>query len=46
MAEAQILNGVAIAAEIKGRVAERAAAFTAAAGRPPGLAVVRVGEDW
>ena len=45
MAEAQILNGVAIAAEIKGRVAERAAAFTAAAGRPPGLAVVLAGEN-
>ncbi len=45
MAEAQILNGVAIAAEIKSRVAERAAAFTAAAGRPPGLAVVLAGEN-
>ena len=45
MAEAQILNGVAMAAEIKGRVAERAAAFTAAAGRPPGLAVVLAGEN-
>jgi methylenetetrahydrofolate dehydrogenase (NADP+)/methenyltetrahydrofolate cyclohydrolase len=45
MAEAQILNGVAMAAEIKGRVAERAAAFAAAAGRPPGLAVVLAGEN-
>ena len=45
MAEAQILNGVAMAAEIKGRVAERAAAFEAAAGRPPGLAVVLAGEN-
>ena len=45
MAEAQILNGVAMAAEIKGRVAERAAAFTASAGRPPGLAVVLAGEN-
>ncbi|MGB7914211.1 MAG: bifunctional methylenetetrahydrofolate dehydrogenase/methenyltetrahydrofolate cyclohydrolase FolD, partial [Rhodomicrobium sp.] len=45
MAEAQILNGVAMAAEIKGRVAERAAAFTAAAGRPPGLAVVLAREN-
>ncbi|MFY9876889.1 MAG: bifunctional methylenetetrahydrofolate dehydrogenase/methenyltetrahydrofolate cyclohydrolase FolD [Rhodomicrobium sp.] len=45
MAEAQILNGVAMAAEIKSRVAERAAAFTAAAGRPPGLAVVLAGEN-
>jgi methylenetetrahydrofolate dehydrogenase (NADP+)/methenyltetrahydrofolate cyclohydrolase len=45
MAEAQILNGVALAAEIKGRVTERAAAFKAAAGRPPGLAVVLAGEN-
>jgi len=45
MAEAQILNGVAMAAEIKGRAAERAAAFAAAAGRPPGLAVVLAGEN-
>ena len=45
MAEAQILNGVAIAAEIKGQVAERAAAFAAASGRPPGLAVVLAGEN-
>ena len=45
MAEAQILNGVAMAAEIKGRAAERAADFTAAAGRPPGLAVVLAGEN-
>ena len=45
MAEAQILNGVAMAAEIKGQVAERAAAFAAASGRPPGLAVVLAGEN-
>jgi methylenetetrahydrofolate dehydrogenase (NADP+)/methenyltetrahydrofolate cyclohydrolase len=45
VAEAQILNGVAIAAEIKGRVAERASAFAAAVGRPPGLAVVLAGEN-
>jgi methylenetetrahydrofolate dehydrogenase (NADP+)/methenyltetrahydrofolate cyclohydrolase len=45
VAEAQILNGVAMAAEIKGRVAERAALFAAAAGRPPGLAVVLAGEN-
>ncbi len=45
MAEAQILNGVAMAAEIKGQVAERAAAFAAASGRQPGLAVVLAGEN-
>ena len=45
MAEAQILNGVAMAAEIKGQVAQRAAAFAAAAGRQPGLAVVLAGEN-
>ncbi len=45
MAEAQILNGVAMAAEIKGQVAERAAAFAAASGRRPGLAVVLAGEN-
>jgi methylenetetrahydrofolate dehydrogenase (NADP+)/methenyltetrahydrofolate cyclohydrolase len=45
MAEALILNGVAMAAEIKGLVAERAAAFAAAAKRQPGLAVVLAGEN-
>jgi methylenetetrahydrofolate dehydrogenase (NADP+)/methenyltetrahydrofolate cyclohydrolase len=45
MAEAQILNGLAMAAEIKGQVAERAAAFAAASGRQPGLAVVLAGEN-
>jgi methylenetetrahydrofolate dehydrogenase (NADP+) / methenyltetrahydrofolate cyclohydrolase len=45
MAEAQILNGVAMAAEVKGLVAERAKAFAAAAGRAPGLAVVLAGDN-
>ncbi len=45
MAEAQILNGVAMAAEIKAKVAERAKAFAAAAGRSPGLAVVLAGDN-
>ncbi len=45
MAEAQILNGVAMAAEIKDQVAGRAAAFAAASGRQPGLAVVLAGEN-
>ncbi len=45
MAEALILDGVAAAAEIKGKVAERAAEFSAASGRRPGLAVVLAGEN-
>ncbi len=45
MAEATILNGVAMAAEIKEQVAERALAFAAAARRAPGLAVVLAGDD-
>jgi len=45
MAEALILNGVAIAADIKQSVARRAAFFAAKAGRAPGLAVVLVGEN-
>jgi methylenetetrahydrofolate dehydrogenase (NADP+) / methenyltetrahydrofolate cyclohydrolase len=45
MAEAQILNGVAMAAEIKGLVAKRAIAFAAATGRAPGLAVVLAGDN-
>ncbi len=45
MAEAQILNGVAMAAEVKGLVAARAKAFAAAAGRAPGLAVVLAGDN-
>ncbi len=45
MAEALILNGVAMAAEVKGKVAELAAAFANAAGRRPGLAVVLAGAN-
>ncbi len=45
MAEASLLNGVALAAGIKAKVAERASAFAAAAGRQPGLAVVLAGEN-
>ena len=45
MAEATILDGVAMAATIKAEVAERAAAFKAATGRAPGLAVVLAGEN-
>eukprot|EP01037_Dinobryon_pediforme_P030937 gene30937-35212_t len=42
---ASIIDGKAFAASLRGRVAERVAAFVAAAGRAPGLAVVLVGED-
>jgi methylenetetrahydrofolate dehydrogenase (NADP+)/methenyltetrahydrofolate cyclohydrolase len=45
MAEALLLNGVALAAEMKTKVAERAAAFAAEAGRRPGIAVVLAGEN-
>lgn len=45
MAEAILLNGVALAADIKQAVAERAETFAAATHRRPGLAVVLVGEN-
>ncbi len=40
-----LLDGKAAAAELRGRVKERAAAYEAAHGRKPGLAVVMIGED-
>jgi len=42
---AKILDGKAVAAKVRAEVAVRAAAFTAAKGRPPGLAVVQVGAN-
>src|SRR6478736_2224021 len=42
---ARLLEGAPIANEIRTAVAEDVAAFTAANGRPPGLAVVIVGRD-
>ena len=42
---AKLIDGKAIAAKVRGEVAERVKAFAAAHGRPPGLAVVRVGHD-
>jgi methylenetetrahydrofolate dehydrogenase (NADP+) / methenyltetrahydrofolate cyclohydrolase len=42
---ARILDGKAVAAKVRAQVAERAAAFAARFGRPPGLAVVQVGEE-
>ncbi|MFC0206083.1 bifunctional methylenetetrahydrofolate dehydrogenase/methenyltetrahydrofolate cyclohydrolase FolD [Novosphingobium soli] len=44
-AEAERIDGKAFAEGLRDRVAEAAAAFTARAGRQPGLAVVLVGED-
>lgn len=42
---AQLLDGKAIAAKVRDEVKQQAAALTARWGRPPGIAVVRVGED-
>ncbi|HXG99159.1 MAG TPA: bifunctional methylenetetrahydrofolate dehydrogenase/methenyltetrahydrofolate cyclohydrolase FolD [Sphingomicrobium sp.] len=42
---ARIIDGKAAASALRGRVADAAAAFQKIAGRPPGLAVVLVGED-
>jgi methylenetetrahydrofolate dehydrogenase (NADP+)/methenyltetrahydrofolate cyclohydrolase len=40
-----LLDGKAVAAKVRGEVAARAAGLAARLGRPPGLAVVKVGED-
>jgi methylenetetrahydrofolate dehydrogenase (NADP+)/methenyltetrahydrofolate cyclohydrolase len=42
---AQILDGKAVAAEIRGEIRNRVDGVLAAGGRPPGLAVVLVGEN-
>src|SRR3954464_4549803 len=42
---ARILDGRAVAAEIRASALPDVHAFTAAAGRPPGLGIVLVGED-
>jgi methylenetetrahydrofolate dehydrogenase (NADP+)/methenyltetrahydrofolate cyclohydrolase len=42
---ARLLDGTAIADEIRAEVHPRVAAFTAKAGRPPGLGIVLVGDD-
>ena len=42
---AQILDGKAISAEIRGQIKEQVSAIRAAGGRAPGLAVVLVGEN-
>src|SRR5262249_21344748 len=42
---ARILNGTAVANQIRAEVMPAVAAFTAKAGRPPGLGIVLVGDD-
>jgi methylenetetrahydrofolate dehydrogenase (NADP+) / methenyltetrahydrofolate cyclohydrolase len=42
---ARLLDGVAVAREIRAEVAPAVAEFTAKAGRPPGLGIVLVGEN-
>lgn len=42
---ARILDGKAVAAKVRGEVAEETKSFVGERGRPPGLAVVRVGDD-
>jgi methylenetetrahydrofolate dehydrogenase (NADP+) / methenyltetrahydrofolate cyclohydrolase len=42
---ARLLDGKAVAAQVRTQVGRRAAAFAARCGRPPGLAVVQVGEE-
>src|SRR3712207_6810519 len=45
MASASIIDGKAIAAEVRRTVAEEVAAFEAETGRRPGLATVLIGDD-
>src|SRR6478752_4761162 len=42
---ARTLDGTSIAAQIRAETAPAIAAFTARAGRPPGLGIVLVGDD-
>ena len=42
---ARVLDGAAVAAAIRAEVGPAVAAFTARAGRPPGLGIVLVGDD-
>ena len=42
---ARVLDGAAVAAAIRSEAAPAVAAFTARAGRPPGLGIVLVGDD-
>ena len=42
---AEVIDGKAVAARLRARVADDVAAFTAEHGRPPGLATVLIGDD-
>ena len=42
---ARVLDGTAVATQIRDELRPRVAAFTRAAGRPPGLGIVLVGDD-
>src|SRR5260221_1158219 len=42
---ARVLDGAAVAQAIRAEVSPAVAAFTARAGRPPGLGIVLVGDD-
>ncbi|HEY3188788.1 MAG TPA: bifunctional methylenetetrahydrofolate dehydrogenase/methenyltetrahydrofolate cyclohydrolase FolD [Solirubrobacteraceae bacterium] len=42
---AEVIDGKAVAARLRARVAEGVAAFAAERGRPPGLATVLIGDD-
>jgi methylenetetrahydrofolate dehydrogenase (NADP+)/methenyltetrahydrofolate cyclohydrolase len=42
---ARVLDGTAVASQIRAELAPQMAAFTSRAGRPPGLAIVLVGND-
>jgi methylenetetrahydrofolate dehydrogenase (NADP+)/methenyltetrahydrofolate cyclohydrolase len=44
-ATARLLDGTAVAAEIRAGLQDRIAAFTRARGRPPGLGIVLAGDD-
>lgn len=43
--ETKVIDGKAVAAELRAKVAERAATFAASAGRAPTLATILVGDD-
>src|SRR5882724_5113036 len=42
---AEVIDGKAVAARLRARVADEVATFAAAHGRPPGLATVLIGDD-
>src|SRR5207253_2333190 len=45
LVSARLLDGTAIAGQVRAEAAPMVAAFTSRAGRPPGLAIVLVGDD-